>query len=487
MASEPPERRPPARVRLPLWLFIVIGIFIVIGVAVSSVWLFRTVRDTVAANAGIQPQETFTDDTAVNPEFVATAVTIDGTPVATLEPLPTLAVDEIEPWSGEERVTFLLLGIDRRCDEEGPTHTDSVMVASVDPVAETAVLLSLPRDLWVDIPGFEVDRINQAFYFGQIYEYPGGGQALARETVENFLGIPVDHYITIDFQGFIDGVDLLGGIDMDIPEAIIDSDYPDNCYGYDPFSIEAGQQHLDGEMALKYARTRATFGGDVDRAGRQQAVILAVKDEITQFNQFPQLLVQAPELWRTFQENLHTNLALEDAVQLALLIQEMPRENIRTAVLDYDYVYTETTPDGRQVLVPRRDEIRELRNELFAEAPLPTPDIRELAGSMEDENAKVAVYNGTAVFGLAGETQEYLLDRGVNVTEVGNADAATYSTSQIIDFGANPQTIQFLIHEMGIPPLNFSDGDRANKPAGDFEVLVIIGNDWANQFAAESE
>ena len=116
MASEPPERRPPARVRLPLWLFILIGIFIAVGVAVSSAWLFRTVRDSVAANAGTQTAETFTDDTAVNPESVATAVTVDGTPVATLEPLPTLAVDEIEPWSGEERVTFLLLGIDRRCE-----------------------------------------------------------------------------------------------------------------------------------------------------------------------------------------------------------------------------------------------------------------------------------------------------------------------------------------------------------------------------------
>jgi LCP family protein required for cell wall assembly len=373
-------------------------------------------------------------------------------------------------------VNFLLLGVDQRCDESGPAHTDSILVATVDPLTMSAAVLSLPRDLWVEIPGFGVDRINQAFYFGQVYEYPGGGQALAMRTIEGILGVPINYYITIDFQGFVDAINLLGGIVVDVPEAIDDPDYPDNCYGYEPFSIQPGRQRLDGTTALKYARTRATLGGDVDRAGRQQAVILAVREQLLQPERLPQLILQAPQLWRSFQQNVHTNLALEDTVQLALLAQDIPRENISLEVLDYDYVYIETTPDGRQVLVPRRDQIRLMRDRLFAAPVVPTPVIENLAQLMEEEDARVAVYNGTPVFGLAADTQSFLEELGVQVSTIGNAESAAYTTSQIIDFGSHPRTVQFLVQEMGIPPLNIRSEQETDNG---YEVMLIIGSDWA--------
>lgn len=477
MSSKNEGRRDPSSVRLPAWALIGLVVVGAILVILSATWLFRTVRDM--ASGGVpEPGEGFVADPSAGPDVPAVAEgDTAGQPAP--EPLPELAEDEIRPWSGEERLTFLFLGVDQRCDEEGPTHTDSIMLASVDPVTMSMTILSLPRDLWLEIPGFGLDRINQAYYLGEAYEYPGGGQALARETIEGLLGIPVDYYVTANFQGFVDAVDQIGGIVVNVPEAIDDPDYPDNCYGYDPFSIQAGQQRLDGATALKYARTRATFGGDVDRAGRQQAVILAVRDQVLQLNMLPQLIARAPQLWRTFQENVHTNLALEDAVQLALLMQDIPDENIRTAVLDYDYVYNETTPDGRQVLVPRRDEIRALRDEIFAPPAVPTPEFAALPTLMAEEDTRVALFNGTAVFGLAGETQEYLQSLGVNVTEIGNADAATYQTSQIIDFGPEPHTntVLYLIQQMGIPPLNVSNSTQAAD--GNYDVLVIIGADWS--------
>ncbi|MEZ4519812.1 MAG: LCP family protein [Chloroflexota bacterium] len=213
-----------------------------------------------------------------------------GTPEAELEAIT------VEPWSGTEQVNILLMGVDLRCDEDGPTHSDTIMLASIDPVSKRVSVLSLPRDLWVEIPGYGVGRINQAYFDGQAYDYPGGGAQLAAETVENFIGVPVDYYITVDFQAFVDIVDLLGGIVVDVPESIDDPDYPDNCYGYDPFFIEAGRHRLDGATALKYARTRATFGDDVDRAGRQQQVILALRDQATELSNLPQLLLRAPQL-----------------------------------------------------------------------------------------------------------------------------------------------------------------------------------------------
>ncbi|MBE2222981.1 MAG: LCP family protein, partial [Anaerolineae bacterium] len=296
------------------------------------------------------------------------------------------------------------------------------------------------------------------------------------ETVESFLGIQVDYYAAVNFDAFIEVVNQIGGIDIEVPEAIEDETYPDRCYGYDPFEIDAGEQELDGETALKYARTRATLGGDVDRAGRQQAVVLAVRDKVLRLDMIPQLIARAPEMWQTLQANVRTNMTPEEAIQLALLVQDIPRGSIKTAVIDYDYVYPETTPDGRQVLVPNRENIRLLRNDLFTPPVVPTPEIQNLPALMAEEAARVAVFNGTAEFGLAGTTQAYLLSQGIDVAEVGNADSATYRTTQIIDYGDHPNTTRFLIQLMGIPPLNVSSGDT---PEGDYDLLVIIGSDWA--------
>ncbi|MCC6604866.1 MAG: LCP family protein [Anaerolineae bacterium] len=475
MKSNPP-RRAPARVRLPLWAVILIGLGITILIVGSSVWLFKTVQGTVSSLEIINPEFTTTsNNSSTSGQLPAPSSNVESVQPTNNDQGVILSSDAFHRWEGKNRVSILLMGIDQRCDEAGPAHTDTMMVLTIDPVGLSAAMLSLPRDLWVEIPNFGVDRINQANYYGEIYEYPGGGQALAVQTVEALLGVPIDYYVAVNFDAFVEVVDLIGGIDIDVPEAIDDPNYPDQCYGYDPFSIAAGEQHLDGEAALKYARTRATFGGDVDRAGRQQAVILAVRQKIFDLNSIPQLIAQAPQLWQTSQENVRTNMSLDEAIQLALLVQDIPRESIRTAVLDFNYVYNETTPDGRQVLVPVRENIRQLRDQLFAPPAIPTPVIENLPALMAAENARVAVYNGTAEFGLAGLTQEYLESFGINVSEVGNADASTYLTSQVITYGSYPNTSRYLMQLMHVPPLNVSSG---TNPNGDYDILIIIGNDW---------
>jgi LCP family protein required for cell wall assembly len=475
MTSNSRNRRPRSKVRLPLWALVLLAILLLIFVVGSSVLLFRTVRGLVSSYEATDPNIAFVDETL--PE---TAVTNTQQPPENNSGISLPAIelprDSLKPWSGNERVTILMLGIDQRCDEAGPTHTDSMMLVTIDPVGLSAGVMSLPRDMWVEIPGFDVDRINQAHYYGEAYEYPGGGPALAVETVEAFLGIEIDYYAAVNFDAFIEVVDQIGGIDITVPEAIDDESYPDRCYGYDPFYIEAGEHELNGEMALKFARTRATLGGDVDRAGRQQAVVMAVRDKVLSLDMIPQLIARAPEMWQTLQTNVRTNMSPEEAVQLALLAQDIPRDSIKTAVIDYDYVYPEITPDGRQVLVPNRDNIRQLRNDLFTPPVVPTPQIQNLPALMADEKARIAVHNGTPEFGLASVTQEYLLSQGVNVTEVGNADSAAYRTTQIIDYGDHLNTTRFLIQLMGIPPLNVSSGE---SPEGDYDLLVIIGSDWA--------
>ncbi len=470
------SRRTPARIRLPLWAIAILGLGIIILLIGSSVWLFQSVQAAVSTLEVINPDFANPSVNSDSTEELPAPSSSSSEPVQTVdEQTPILSSDAFHRWEGKNRVSILLMGIDQRCEESGPTHTDSMMVLTIDPVGLSAAVLSLPRDLWVEIPDFGVDRINQANYLGEVYEYPGGGQALAVRTVETLLGVPIDFYVAVNFDAFVEVVDLIGGITIDVPEAIDDPNYPDQCYGYDPFSIEAGEQHLGGEAALKYARTRATFAGDVDRAARQQAVILAVRQQVLDLGNLPQLLSQAPQLWQTSQENVRTNMTLNEAIQLALLAQDIPRESIRTAVLDFNYVFNETTPDGRQVLVPLRENIRQLRDQLFAPPAIPTPVIENLPALMAAEQARVAVLNGTAEFGLAASTQEYLQSFGIDVTEIGNADASTYLTSQIITYGSYPNTSRYLTQLMHIPPLNVSS---SNNPDGDYDILIIIGNDW---------
>jgi LCP family protein required for cell wall assembly len=140
------------------------------------------------------------------------------------------------------------------------------------------------------------------------WSVPGGGPALAMQTVQAALDIPVQYYIRLNFSGFEQLIDLIGGIDLNIEQTIDDPDYPDAGFGYEPFHIDAGWQHLDGRTALKVARTRATPGSDLDRVKRQQQVILAVRDKLLKEKRLPQLLTQIGALLSMYSGSIQTNL-----------------------------------------------------------------------------------------------------------------------------------------------------------------------------------
>jgi LCP family protein required for cell wall assembly len=181
-------------------------------------------------------------------------------PLTSAPPMGGLGVgtehNEYPRWNGKERVNILVLGVDQRPGERGPWRTDTMIVVSVDPVSKSAGMLSLPRDLWVEIPGYGQDRINTAYVVGDLNKFPGGGPALAKKTVQYNLGEPIHYYVRVNFLAFQKLIDLIGGVDIYVEQEINDPTYPDMNYGYDPLHIPAGWQHLDGALALKYARTR---------------------------------------------------------------------------------------------------------------------------------------------------------------------------------------------------------------------------------------
>ncbi|HOT90749.1 MAG TPA: LCP family protein [Anaerolineae bacterium] len=296
----------------------------------------------------------------------------------TPHPLPeTLTADDVEPPASTplppirrnlSRTTILLLGSDVRPQENGPWQTDTIMLLTFDPTIGQAGVLSIPRDLWVAIPGYANGRINTAYYLGDVNHYPGGGPALAMETVRQNLGVAVQHYVRVDFQGFVKLVDLIGGIDVNVEHTIDDPNYPfwgpDGEEVFGRLYIEAGLHHFDGDMALKYARTRYN-GGDIDRARRQQQILRAVLKRITDLNLLPQLVDNAPEIYATLQASVQTDMPLDVIVNLGTQAFQVERANIHFRVIDNTCVRPWTTPNGGQVLLPLWDKIRPLRDELW--------------------------------------------------------------------------------------------------------------------------
>jgi LCP family protein required for cell wall assembly len=384
-------------------------------------------------------------------------------------------VPEIPPWNGVERVTVLLLGIDERHQETGPFRTDTMLVLTLDPVAKTAGILSIPRDLWVAIPAMETEgKINTAHFLGDAYNYPGGGPALAMETVKQDLGIPVDYYIRFNFDSFENVVDAIGGVDLCVAETIDDPLYPafDN-YGYEPLHIDKGCQHMDGALALKYARTRHT-GTDFDRAKRQQQVILAVRDKVTKQNLLPQLAAQAPTLLDELQKSVRTNLSLDQMIQLAKRYADRSQQNIKQATIDENMVvaYTAPTNPPQNVLVPIRDKFRELRDQLFNSVPTAGPI--GTTPSLAANAARIRVENGTRINGLAARTGDRLTAQGFHVVEIDSADRFDYTRSQIISYAADTAVANEVAQTLGLPASSIITS-TANST---IDLKVILGGDY---------
>ena len=377
-------------------------------------------------------------------------------------------------WKGTERVNIMVMGIDQREHEQGPWRTDTMLVLTLDPVTMSGGMLSLPRDLWVPIPGYEEGRINTAHYLGELDDYPGGGPALAVKTMQYNLGVPIHHYVRVNFTAFEQLVDLIGGIDVYVEEEIADPIYPDEAHGYDPLYISAGWQHFNGEMALKYARTRHTVGGDFDRARRQQQVVLAVFEQATRPDLLPQLAPRAPELWNALQDSVATDLTLEEVIALAQLASEVDPEDIRYGVIDEHYTQFWTTPDGQQVLIPLRDQMRELRDYIFTtEATLPQAD--DPAARLADEAATIEVLNGTTTEGLATLTAEYLQQQGLQIARADNANRSDYLETLVIVYTGKTYTAEYITRMLGLPPTAVVHGA---DPTAEYDISVILGADY---------
>lgn len=409
---------------------------------------------------------------------------------ATREILPTLEEDRVfqdrsnRPQNVElnleDPVVVLLTGVDKREWEgqEGPGLTDVVIVAVLDAQNRTAGILSIPRDTWVEVPGFGHRKINQVFPLGEGYGYRGGGPKLLMETVANLLDTEVPYYVQVDFQAFVTLVDAVEGVKVDAKERLVVN--PDPSTDGNMKRIEPGLQVLPGDLALGYIRTRSTGEGDFGRAERQQQVLVSLQEKIVNYEILPSLIRKAPYLYRELSSHVETNLTLGQITKLAWALKDVDPGNVMHRVIAPPMVEASFNTLGQYILVPDHKKIRKTWDSIYDQKPKESTSPTDVPSAEERvamENAQLAVLNGTTRAGLAGDTADYFASQGLQVARIDNADSFTDRTI-IYDYTGNPATIQRVLQVMEL-----SESHVFHRPSSDTDqdVVVVLGSDWARE------
>lgn len=376
------------------------------------------------------------------------------TPMPTPAPLPSGVID------------IMLLGTDRRPPHEG-WRTDTMILVSIDPEDKIVSMVSIPRDLYVAVPGYGKTRLNLADNIGEAQYYPGGGPALLRATLEENLGMTFDHYIRIDFQGFVEVIDTLGGIDVDVqcPTEL----WVPNMKSPGEYlllrTVPAGMQHMDGELALIYSRCRG-HTPVFDRDRRQREVLVAIRDRVVELG-IPGLLPRLFELLDSMQRNVQTDLEPAEMLSLAQLITQILPQSINQRTLDLSVAPEWTTPEGAWVMLPDRQSIKEL---MVGRLAPPTWEETALA----TEGIIIAVDNGTMIEGLASQVADRLMSRGYRVVEVGKDDRLDHTETTIISYNGPGFTLDRLRYYLDVSDDNIRyEQDWLSRVA----IRVLLGSD----------
>jgi len=374
---------------------------------------------------------------------------------------------------GGGRINILVMGIDARPGDGGLGRSDTMFVMSIDPSTKTARGVGMPRDLYVDIPtksgGSFKERINTAWIYGETQGYPGGGAALAKTTVERLLDIKINYYVLIDFSGFRQVIDLLGGIDVYVPTRLEDPYYSETerLGDYYPCIFDAGEHHMDGSDALCYARSRRN-SSDLDRISRQQRIMFAVIDRVAQLKLLadPSNVVN---LWKRYKSAVRTDLSDLQIPGFARLAAGINRDG-GLAFLTLGAATTPyTTSEGAAVLLPSPAGIKQLMEAMQSDDRL------------TQEAAVVEVQNGTDKAGQATKAVEYLVGQGLAKESLIAANAADtgHAKTEIVDFTGKRYTAERLAALLGVPKDRVRSGTNgdATLRTTNADIVVILGAD----------
>jgi len=354
----------------------------------------------------------------------------------------------------QDRINILLLGMGGK-NHEGGYLTDTIMLISLEPSTKKIALISIPRDLAIPLEDMGWRKINNINAFAELENANSGGLAVS-QAVSDILNIPVDYYVRVDFVGFINIVDELGGVDVYVENTLDDYSFPvmgqEKAEPYEArfehLHIDQGWQKMDGELALKYARSRHAVGvegSDFARAKRQQKIIEAVKNKLLSLR-----IIFKPKMITNIigecQEHISTNLKIWEMVKLWDIFKDIKKENIINRVLDNspNGLLVDTIADeGAYILIPRSGDFAEIQylvNNIFSDAP------REIKTIVTGERATVEVRNGTWINGLASKKALDLEKYGFIVIRIGNSSRQNFQKSVIYDltYGEKTESLTIL-------------------------------------------
>jgi len=375
---------------------------------------------------------------------------------------------------GEEsdQINILLLGIGGE-GHSGGGLTDTIMVVSAKPSSGEAALISIPRDLYVEIPDSEQRlKINAVKEFGDSSrnstKYKTGAE-LIKKTVGEITNLNIHYCALLDFQGFIEIIDHLGGVDINLEKNISDPAYPDFNRGYDPFYLSAGRHHLDGATALKVARSRHSRRGDFDRVARQQIIIRAVKqkffEEYAAFNLFT-----FNDIFNSLGDHLETDLQLKELKRFYRLAQKIDTHKITARTIDTSNYLQSGHIGGAYTLKTKTGNYEDIHQ--LAENVFKLDISKNRKALLKTEEAKIEIRNGSGSPDLANQVAGDLENLGFEIVKSLNVSG---DSSGVIIYNysldGKPETLSFLKEKFNANVQDVSRGDLVDKA----DFVIVLG------------
>lgn len=394
----------------------------------------------------------------------------------------------------EDRINILLLG-QGGLGHDGPYLSDTIIIASIKPSTGQVSFVNVPRDLYVDIPGHNSNKINHANAYGESNK-KGSGPELAEKVIERTFALDIHYYVRVDFRAFEALIDDVGGITVDVERSFIDSEYPAPNHEYQTISFTKGAQTMDGDTALKYVRSRHGNNGegsDFARSKRQQKVILALKEKMLSFQTIANP-VKLTSIVDSLEQHVLTNVDFSDIISMLKLAKNLDTNNIINLRLDSGpdgYLVNDFTPGGAYILKPESgtfDDINFAIENIFNEPPEisenNTPE--QVEPVITYTGANVEVQNGTWRAGMAGRIKETLIESKFAVTSIGNTNVRPIKQSGIYLVNENNTSDRIadaLSDELEISILETIPVGETFTTGTD--ILVILGDDFKEEVQVE--
>ena len=369
--------------------------------------------------------------------------------------------------AGNDLVNILLIGSDQR-GGGGYFRTDTLIIASIRPRDQVVSLISIPRDLFVYIPGWTMQRINTAYLHGEMSKYPGGGAALLKDTIRYNLGIRIDNLAIVDFNGFMKIIDVLDGVDVPLAcpytdwRAINPKGNLENPNNWRLFKVGPGIVHMDGEFALWYARSRLR-SNDFDRGRRQQEVLRAIYNKALKLGVLPRI----PDMYQQMSEIVKTDIDLNDVLALAPMALNLDAPRIRSYYISSKYVKGWWTPQGASVLLPKIDKLQPM----LQEAMSPPDEAEEVRFKIT-----VEICNATGNKDLPALAAERLHYAGFE-TQFSERCPDSSSKTRLYDLtaGGDPSVAAYILKILGLPEERFLPADAEGSKAA---YRLALGSDY---------